>query len=82
MKTAGVQRFTLLSRPGCHLCEDLEAEALATFAGRIEIDVVQVDQHPEWRAQYGLRIPVLLDAADALVCEGRLDEQALSRCLR
>lgn len=75
------QRFTLLTRPGCHLCEELEAEALAAFGERLDIELVQVDHHPEWLAQYGLRIPVLLDAQGRLVCELRLDAEALAQSL-
>ena len=76
-----LQRFTLLTRPGCHLCEALEADALALFGERIDIELVQVDHHPEWRAQYGLRIPVLLDAQGQWVCEAQLDPEALARSL-
>lgn len=75
------QRFTLLTRPGCHLCETLEAEALAAFGERLDIELVQVDHHPEWLAEYGLRIPALLDAQGRLVCEGQLDVEALARSL-
>ena len=75
------QRFTLLTRPGCHLCETLEAEALAAFGERLDIELVQVDRPPEWLAQYGLRIPVLLDAQGQLVCEVQLDAEALARSL-
>ncbi|MES2684201.1 MAG: glutaredoxin family protein [Pseudomonadota bacterium] len=74
-------RFTLLTRPGCHLCEDLETEALAAFGDRIAIDTVLVDHHPAWQSQYGLRIPVLLDAQGQFVCEVQLDEAALARAL-
>lgn len=76
------QRFTLLTRPGCHLCEALESEALALFGERLDIELVQVDHHPDWLAQYGLRIPVLLDAQGRLVCELQLDAEALALSLR
>ncbi len=76
-----MRRFTLLTRPGCHLCEDFELEVLAAFAGRLEIDAVQVDHHPAWRAQYGLRIPVLLDAREHFVCEVSVDANAIAAAL-
>lgn len=76
-----MQRFTLLSRPGCHLCEDFEAEVLVGFAGRIEIDTVQVDHHPHWQAEYGLKIPVLLDAEDGFVCAVMVDAEAIEAAL-
>ena len=77
-----VRRFTLLTRPGCHLCEDFEAEVLAEFGGRLEIDAVQVDHHPAWLAEYGLGIPVLLDARERFVCEVRPDANAIEAALK
>lgn len=77
-----MQRFTLLSRPGCHLCEELEAAVLALFAAQIEIEVVQVDHYPVWRDQYGLRIPVLLDARERFVCALAVDANAIETALR
>lgn len=74
-------RFTLLTRPGCHLCEEFEAEVLAVFGGRIEIEPVQVDHHPVWRAEYGLQIPVLLDAAEQFVCAVTMDANAIEAAL-
>lgn len=76
-----MQRFTLLTRPGCHLCEDFEAEVLATFGGRLEIDTVQVDHHLHWQAEYGLKIPVLLDAKDRFVCAVMVDAAAIEAAL-
>jgi len=76
-----VQRFTLLSRPGCYLCEDFEAEVLAHFGEQLEIDTVQVDRHPQWQAQYGLKIPVLLDAVDRFVCAVVVDADAIAAAL-
>ena len=74
-------RFTLLTRPGCHLCEDFETEVLATFVGRLEIEAVLIDHHPVWLAEYGLRIPVLLDARDRVVCEASVDANAIEAAL-
>ncbi len=74
-------RFTLLSRPGCHLCEDFEAEVLAVFGDRLEVEAVQIDHHPHWLAEYGSRIPVLLDAQARFVCELRIDANAIKTAL-
>ena len=76
-----MQRFTLLSRPGCHLCEDFEAALLAAFGERLAIDTVQVDYHPHWQAEYGLKIPVLLDAKERFVCAVMLDASAIEAAL-
>ncbi|MES2885779.1 MAG: glutaredoxin family protein [Pseudomonadota bacterium] len=76
-----MRRFTLLTRPGCHLCEDFEAEVLAAFEGRLEIELVLIDHHPAWVAEYGLRIPVLLDVRDRVVCEASVDANAIEAAL-
>ena len=74
-------RFTLLSRPGCHLCEDLLAAlgALPAAAGH-PIDVQDVDADPALRRRYGLKIPVLLLDGE-LVCHGRLDVEEVHKAL-
>jgi glutaredoxin len=59
--------ITLLGRPGCHLCDD--AEALLRAAGH-GVDRVNVDDDDALVAEYGLRIPVLLDARGAILAEG------------
>lgn len=76
-----MRRFTLLTRPDCHLCEEFEASILALFGERLEIEPVQVDHHPVWLAEYGLRIPVLLDAQDRFVCEVLVDADAIEAAL-
>ena len=71
-------RWLLLSRPQCGLCDDfLEelAHVMPALASRIEI--ADVDANAEWRATYGLRIPVLLDVAGRVLCEGRFNAQRL-----
>jgi glutaredoxin len=57
-----VLQLTLYGTSGCHLCE--EAEALLGEAHHPQgesIDLVSVDiaDHDEWMARYGMRIPVL-----------------------
>jgi len=54
-------RLTLLTRQGCHLCDDAR-EALARLAeaageGWTEVDV---DSDPEMQREYGDRVPVVL----------------------
>lgn len=73
--------FVLLSRPGCHLCEEFAAQFAAQAAGQLALRIVDIDQHPGWQQQYGLRIPVLLDPDGAFCCELRLDQQRLQAWL-
>ncbi len=53
----GEPRITLLTRPGCHLCE-VAKEALARIGEPwTEVDI---ESDPELDAEYGDRIPVVL----------------------
>jgi Glutaredoxin-like domain (DUF836) len=73
--------FTLYSRPGCHLCEDMLAALGATpAAAGVPVGVRDVDQDPQVRARYGHKIPVLLLDGE-LVCHGRLDAAELHKAL-
>ena len=60
-------RITLLSRPACHLCDD--AEALLVGSGHL-VERVDIDQDDDLVAEYGLRIPVLLDQEGQVLAEG------------
>jgi Glutaredoxin-like domain (DUF836) len=53
-------RLTLMSRPGCHLCEEMRREVDALLSGEPhEWDVVDVDSDPDLARRYGDEIPVL-----------------------
>ena len=53
-------RLTLMSRPGCHLCEEMRGEVDALLAGEPhEWEVLDVDSDPELARRYGDSIPVL-----------------------
>jgi hypothetical protein len=55
-----VIRLTLMSRPGCHLCEEMHREIDALLAGEPhEWEIVDVDSDPELARRYGDSIPVL-----------------------
>ena len=72
----------LLSRPGCHLCDEMKArlDPIARDAG-ISVSVVNVDLDAGLRARWGDEIPVLLDAEDRLVAKGRDPEAKIRRRL-
>ena len=75
-------RFSLYSRPGCTLCEEMLSDLAALPAARgIPIDVIDVDLEPATRARYGHKVPVLLFAGE-LVCHGRLDPEEVDKTLR
>ncbi|WIY03946.1 glutaredoxin family protein [Amycolatopsis mongoliensis] len=52
---------TVMSRVGCHLCEVAEAD-VARICGELAVPwkTEDVDTDPEWRAEYGDRVPVIL----------------------
>ena len=70
-------KLTVLSRNYCHLCEELIA-ALKQFQGRysFDIDVVDIDKHPELEEKWGDKVPVLLDGEREL-CHYHLDAAVL-----
>ncbi len=53
----------LLTRPGCHLCDEMKARVVPLVA-RLggALSEVDVDSDPALSARFGLEIPVLLDA--------------------
>lgn len=71
----------LYSRPGCHLCDDLAAalQPLLDAAGA-SLSIINIDADPVLRERYDWRVPVLaLDGE--IICEGRLDEDAVRDAL-
>lgn len=75
-------RLLLLSRPGCGLCHEM-AEALDTHFGprAFQLEWADVDSREDWKARWGLAIPVLLDASGAVVCETRFDAEQVAAAL-
>jgi glutaredoxin len=53
-------RVEIYSRPGCHLCDEAkEVIDRATSRHRLDVRVLNVEDNPEWEAQYGTEIPVV-----------------------
>ncbi len=75
--------FTIYSRPGCHLCDDMEAlvERVAPTLGEpAAIEVVDISSDADLESRYGLEIPVLLvDGRKA--AKYRIAEEDLRRLL-
>ena len=76
--TKNKRTLLLLTRPGCHLCEEFRDELEQAFPGRYQLREACVDDRPEWRERYGLKIPVLLDEQGELLCATRFDPESLS----
>jgi hypothetical protein len=52
--------FTLYSRPGCHLCDDMKA-VVGPIAGRLTapLDEIDISTSADLEARFGTEIPVL-----------------------
>lgn len=56
-------RVTLLSKPGCHLCDaarDVVAEVIATTGVAASVEEVSILEDPDLNARYWDEIPVVL----------------------
>jgi hypothetical protein len=54
-------KITLLSRPGCHLCDEMKA--VVTAVGRrlpLVLEEVDISTDPALESLYGLEIPILM----------------------
>lgn len=80
----GVRRaeYVLLSRAGCHLCDEME-RSLAAVLGRhgLPFEVVDVDSVEAYQARFGEVIPVLLRDGSP-VAKVRTSEVQLERIVR
>lgn len=70
--------LTVLSRPGCHLCDELIDELEPLIAGRARLDVVDISEDEELLRRYCLEIPVL-KAGDEELSRYRLDPQRVAQ---
>ena len=53
-------RLTMLSRPGCHLCEEMQREVDSLLCDQPhEWEVVDIDTDPDLARRYGDSIPIL-----------------------
>jgi len=72
----------LLTRPGCHLCEDMKARVgplVARLGGTlVEVDV---DADPALSQRFGREIPVLLDAEGRVVAKLRDPAERIAKRL-
>ena len=68
------------SRPGCHLCELLIEELSPLIRGLLDLEVRDVDTRPEWKLEYGTKIP-LVEYGGKTVCQYHLDAAAVRAIL-
>jgi len=73
--------FRVYSRQGCHLCEQLLEELVPRLRGRADVEVVDIDNRPEWVEAYGMRIPVV-ELDGEFVCQYHFDAAAVAAALQ
>lgn len=73
--------FTVYSRPGCHLCEDLLQQLqLLQQAHKFNIIEIDVDTSPRLVECYGTQVPVVT-CGDEQICHYFLDQAAILQVL-
>jgi glutaredoxin len=74
--------FTLYTRPGCHLCDDMKAVVahVQRQAAEAAVELMEVDisADPALESRYGLEIPVLV-LGGRTVARHRVTGTALAR---
>ncbi|MBX3647890.1 MAG: glutaredoxin family protein [Rhodocyclaceae bacterium] len=70
-------RLTVYSRAWCHLCDDL-LNALRPICEELgaDIEVIDIDAHPEFEEAHGERVPVVMGGESEL-CHYFLDAAAV-----
>jgi hypothetical protein len=77
-----VIRLRLLSRPGCHLCEQMRDSVERLLAGEArEWEIVDVDGDPDLARRWGEAIPILF-VNGRLFARGRIPRLAAGLRLR
>ena len=75
-------RLTLLTRAGCHLCDDMKAVAGAAGRARpLVVEEVDIASRADLERRFGTEIPVLM-RGDRIVAQGRTTPAALLARLR
>ncbi len=74
--------LTLLFREYCHLCHQMLDE-LQVFKQQygFGLDIIPIDDFPEWEALYDEKVPVLLHGQNE-ICYWHLDKAALTAFLK
>ena len=72
-----MKQLMVMSRAGCHLCEQVIEELVPLIRGRAQLEVIDIDTDPQLVARYGLRVPVVV-ADDRDLSEFPLDRDAVN----
>jgi hypothetical protein len=74
--------LVVVSRAGCHLCDDMlgELARLETSGAIPAVCVIDVDSDPDLTRKFGLKVPVLL-LDGSVVCHYTLNSNELLRLM-
>ncbi len=78
-------RLILYGTSGCHLCEDAEillSKVIRARAAKVPIETVDIAGQSELEERYGVRIPVVRDAASSAELDWPFDEERLLEFLQ
>ena len=78
LRQRGEPRLEMVTRAGCHLCDEMAAEL---DAAGLEYGSLDVDADPRLRARFGEVVPVLLRDGKP-VAKVRVDAARLRRLVR
>jgi hypothetical protein len=73
--------FTIYSRAGCHLCDEMKAvveRVASSTTPAASIDVIDISSDPDLESRYGLEIPVLM-VNGKKAAKYRVSEEELAR---
>ncbi len=74
--------LVLLSRPGCHLCDELLARVRRAAPDGTVVEIVDVDSDESLSVRFGNQIPVLLDAGGNVLAKAKDEEWRIRARLR
>lgn len=73
--------LTVLSQPGCHLCDEMLEELRPLIADKAQVRLIDINDNEELLQQYCLDIPVLLHDKEE-ICRHRLNPVRLQQYLQ
>ena len=76
-----MKRLKVYSRAGCHLCEVLIEELEPLIRGHADLEIRDIDTHPDWHERFWSDIPVV-EFEGRVICRHFLDREAITGILR
>jgi hypothetical protein len=68
-------RLRLFARRDCEICDALQAALLGDARiAALGVEVIDIDEFPEWRPQYHFRVPVLVRGETELWAGAVMDD--------